>query len=302
MGAYKQFLTSDIIVAPLEVYKGFTFYGNSSTIEVTVTKAGSEIIEFFPVNYLVESGYTTATDPYPGAGVNRLLGRNITSYLFSTNRDINNISYEPTTGLYNTPPPTLGYPTQPQYQRLVYNSIQELYYSNYNTCQFGDPDNLQILIPGLDTSGDRYVGSANSQAHYENYLQTTLTYPRFFPTSSNARIGVVSIPNKIFGDYIQPNSFYFSVTSGSTKFEFRDDGEGNLRLLNSYYGTSSAIVGNIIYPHGIITLTGNSIIYYYMDAVNAGQITFDPYAVSIYGNPSPTYVYGTYLDFKITDL
>ena len=186
-----------------------------------------------------------------------------------------------------------------QYQRLIYHSIQELYYSNYQECQYGDPDNPQVLIPGADSDGDRYIGSSNSQAHYDNYLQTTLSYPRFFPTASNARIGVITVPNTLFGDYIQPNSFYYTVKNNNTTYEFYDDGEGNLRLLNNFYGTSSAIVGNVIYTHGIITLTGNSSIYDYMNLFNSGQLVASPYATAIYGNPPvPQYVYGTYLDFN----
>ena len=51
----------------------------------------------------------------------------------------------------------------------------------------------------------------------------------------------------MFGDYILPNSFRYTFTSGST-FVLTDDGEGNLK-------SGSAIVGNIFYPHGIITIT-----------------------------------------------
>ena len=57
-----------------------------------------------------------------------------------------------------------------EYQRLIYHSIQELYYSNYTTCQYGDPDTQPILIPGANSAGDVYIGSTSSQAHYFNYL------------------------------------------------------------------------------------------------------------------------------------
>lgn len=398
MGAYKQFLTSDIIVAPLEVHKDFTFNytATSSTIELP---GGGKATVPGP-NYFGGS--------YPGVGITRLLGRNIDYFDFNPNVDpitgdyvITNIGNFATASLTITPfytqASTIGsssfilngttitltgslgglnqgniiyVPTGSttattvtnisnhinnssslyfnlsnitavpstnniiffsktreyinnfyyyisgsstfyfeggrnntitgnyQYQRLVYNSIQELYYSNYTQCDYGDPDNPQILIPGADSDGDRYIGLVSSQAHYENYLQTTLSYPRFFPTASNDRIGILTIPNTLFGDYIQPNSLRIKFPFNSTTFEFYDDGEGNLRMLNTFYGTSSAIVGNVVYPHGIVTLTGNRSIYDYMNAVNNGQIIFSPYAVSIYGNPFPTYVYGTYLDWS----
>jgi hypothetical protein len=247
MGAYKQFLASDIIVAPLEVNKDFTFKGAA---EFT----GSNV------------------------GIDRFLGLNLTSSLFNPISD-------PTTGQISI-----------QYQRLVYNSIEELYYSNYLSSSYSDQVNRPILIPGRDTEGNRLIGSSSNQA-YDNYLQTTLSYPRFYPTGSDVTIGVLSIPNTLFGDYIQPHSFYYSFLSGSTKFEFTDDGEGNIIMLNSFYGTSSAIVGNITYPHGMVTLTGNPTIYDYMNLYNSGQIVSSLYATATYGNSSPAYVYGEFLNW-----
>jgi len=196
MAAYKQFLTSDIIITPFEVHKEFTFYGN-------------ELVDF-------------------NVGIERLLGQNIINSLFEP-------LIEPTTGQLGS-----------QYQRLVYNSIKELYYSNYLTCSYGDIANLPILIPGVDEEGDMLIGSS-STTNYHNYLQTTLSYPRFFPSESNALIGVISIPVRLFGDYIEPYSFNFISDSGS----LTDDGEGNIL-------SGSSIVGNIFYPHGIITITSAS--------------------------------------------
>lgn len=200
MGAYKQFLASDIIITPFEVHKGFYFTGSAQL-------TGSDV------------------------GIDRFLGTNVTTSLFESGSD-------PITGQITT-----------QYQRLVYNSIKELYYSNYLSSSYGSTANFPILIPGADSEGDRLVGSTYNPA-YENYLQTTLSYARFFPTQSEATIGVLSIPSKLFGDFIQPNSVLIVTDSGS----FTDDGEGNLI-------SGSQIVGNVIYTHGIITLTGNDAIY-----------------------------------------
>jgi len=196
MGAYKQFLASDIIITPFEVNKGFIF--NAS--------------EFTNSN----------------VSIDRFLGKNITSSIFNPLTD-------PTTGYIST-----------QYQRLVYSSIQELYYSNYLSSSYGDKINRPILIPGVDTEGDRLVGLKTNQS-YNNYSQNTLSYPKFFPTSSNASIGIISIPVGLFGDYIQPNSFTFSTPLG----QLTDDGEGNII-------SNGNIVGNIFYPHGLITVTSAS--------------------------------------------
>ena len=195
MGAYKQLLTSDIIVTPFEVHKDFTFTGGSSLVDSSV-------------------------------GIDRLLGQNLDGTLFNPDSD-------PTTGNLGT-----------QYQRLVYSSIKELYYSNYLSSSYSDNANLPILIPGRDTEGDRFVGSTQNPQYY-NYFQTTLTYPKYFPTSSGAYIGAISIPARLFGDYINPGSFIFY--NGISKV-LTDDREGNI-LYNS------EIVGNIFYSHGIITIT-----------------------------------------------
>jgi hypothetical protein len=185
----------------------------------------------------VNKGFTFKGAPAitgSNVGIDRFLGQNITSYIFNPNSD-------PTTGEIST-----------QYQRLVYNSVKELYYSNYLSSSYGDLVSQPILIPGRDTEGDRLVGAVNTPA-YDNYLQTTLTYSKFFPTSSNSVIGIISIPVRMFGDYIKPNSFIFSAESGS----LIDDGEGNILYITG--SSTGTIVGNIFYGHGLITITGNEV-------------------------------------------
>jgi hypothetical protein len=203
MSAYKQFLTSDIIVSPFEVNKSFTFVGAAALTSSNV-------------------------------GIDRFLGTNINTTLFSPTSD-------PTTGQIT-----------PQYQRLVYNSVKELYYSNYlnSTESYGSPVPTSSLLPGSDPSGDVYVFPASTAGYYYNYPQTTLTFPKYFPTSSNDVVGVISIPVGMFGFYIQPNSFIMTAPSGT----IRDDGEGNLIAENNY------VCGNIFYSHGIAVITSDGIV------------------------------------------
>ena len=78
MGAYKQFLASDIVITPLELNKSFNFEGAAALTSSVV-------------------------------GIDRYLGLNSSS-LFNPLTD-------PTTGEITT-----------QYQRLVYSSIEQLYY------------------------------------------------------------------------------------------------------------------------------------------------------------------------------
>ena len=159
-------------------------------------------------------------------GIDRFLGQNIQG-LFSLN--------EATTGEIAT-----------EYKRLIYNSSKELYYSNYLSSSYGDPVSLPFIIPGSDPDGDVLVGPVSSTGRFENYLETTLAYERYFPSASNVIIGVISIPTKLYGDVIQPGSFIISAESGSVT----DDGDGNL-----YFSLDGEYCGNIVYQHGLIILT-----------------------------------------------
>jgi len=173
-------------------------------------------------------------------GIDRLIGTNITSSLFNPLTD-------PTTGEINTG----------SYQRLVYNSIKELYYTNFITSSKGDEAVLTIEDNGV------ILQSNDLQPRYENYLQSTLVPNRYFPTGSGNQIGVISIPSTLFGEQIKPKSFTLNTPNGS----LLDDGEGNVYVdLNPYvlsayvnddYFTTitGSKVGNIIYPHGLVIIT-----------------------------------------------
>ena len=176
--------------------------------------------------------------------IDRYLGLN-TSSLFNPNTD-------PITGLVS-----------PQYQRLIYDSVKELYYSNYLSSSYGSPATTQSLVPGNNIEGNVYIGSTDSSGKYFNYNQSTLTFKKYFPTGANATVGVLSIPSRLYGDYIQPSSFIWEGISGS----IYDDGEGNLIL-----SSSNRICGQIFYPHGIAVITSNS---------NLGG---DGYGYGIYGS------------------
>ena len=179
--------------------------------------------------------------------IDRFLGTNINSYLFNPNSD-------PTTGQIST-----------QYQRLIYNSVKELYYSNYLSSSYGSPAPTSSILPGSDPSGDVLVGNASSEGRYFNYPQTSLTFEKYFPTASDAVVGVLSIPSRLFGNYILPNSFNWNADNNS----IHDDGEGNL-----IFSSSGEICGQIFYPHGLAIITSDS---------NPGQ---DGYSFAIYGTSS----------------
>ena len=153
---------------------------------------------------------------------------------------------------------------------LIYDSIKQLYYSNYLTGSAGFTSNAitSSILLGVNEAGNTLIGEIQ-QTNYYNYEQTTLWPNKTLPTSS---IGVISIPTKLFGDYIQPNSFFLEGISGSIK----DDGEG--RLLWQHPNTPSSsyeyMNGNIIYQHGIITL---------FDSETEGNATESFYGTASYG-------------------
>jgi hypothetical protein len=134
----------------------------------------------------------------------------------------------------------------------VYNSIKQLYYTNYLTSSLGDDVPLPQLIPGVTPEFDEQVGNLNAP-RFENYLQSSTTQSRFFPTGSNAEISVVSIPVSLFGENIVPTTFKLTYTSSIPEyFDITDDGEGNLI-------SGSQIVGQIFYSHGNAVFTSGSL-------------------------------------------
>lgn len=145
---------------------------------------------------------------------------------------------------------------------LVYNSIKELYYSNFISSSTGDSPATASLVPGEDEAGNVLEGSSSSRGRYENYLQTSLTQSRFIPTGSGDGIAVFSIPSRLYGDYIQPESFIWEDNTNSSTFT--DDGLGNII-------TGSEVVGNIIYQHGLAIITDQDLDI--EDLVNATNVT-----------------------------
>ncbi len=358
MGAYKQFLASDLITTPLKVHKDFTFQGSSSLITSSVSRfLGNNIYQFdfdpkldpYTGDYTIVTSGTTASAQFNYVNLHSQAA-SIGSSSFSINdtifvitgslllpinsyniiylrsgsngantatniiNSINNSSSfysgisnitasisapdiilnTTTTGYLNnykyvTSGSITSYfiggtndiVTGQQYQRLIYDSVKQLYYSDYLTSPYGDPVSRPILVPGRDEAGNMYVGSSSNQA-YDNFLQTTLTYPRYFPTSTGSLIGVLSIPITTFGEYIDPYSFRMSFDG----YDFYDDGEGNLM-------SGSLMMGNIVYTHGIITLTGNQGLF---DSMSAATINPSTIFGAIYGSASygTNYIYGIY--------
>jgi len=252
MSAWKQFLASDIIINPFVVNKSFTFTSGTGSGQFA---------------YL---GYTSSISgeiiDKNAVGINRFIGRNGDYFLSSSTAYLTG---QLTSSLSGSVPSYLADFTQYN-QVLVYNSVKQLYYTNFISSSTGDNVATASIFLGSNPSGDVLVGGVASPL-YDNFLQSTLLPDRFFPTASNAEIGVISIPSKLYGEYIVPNSF--RLTSGSINLV--DDGEGNIIVestLEQY--------GNIIYTHGMIVLTATS------SGVLYGGYGLAVYGVSEYGQAS----------------
>ena len=151
---------------------------------------------------------------------------------------------------------------QKQSKSLVYNSIKQLYYSNYLLNANGSP----ATLPSFNSDGTVTSTSGAYQPMYDNYNENTLPAERYFPSSSGEQIGVISIPSNLYGEYIQPGSFRYNYISGGNK-TLVDDGEGRI-----FRGGER--IGDIIYQHGIVVITN----------INEGIYSYSRYGTGVYGN------------------
>ena len=142
-----------------------------------------------------------------------------------------------------------GYITT-QNKKLVYESIKQLYYSNYIKNDEGSPVSTASFNNDGTITGPIYT------PNYYHYLSTTLTQSRYFPTGSNESLLVFTIPSNLYDEYIKPGSFILECNNDGAGFladaTIIDDGNGNLI-------SSSINVGNIIYEHGIAIITKQDI-------------------------------------------
>ena len=211
MGAFKQFLSTDVIVSPLVVNKSFTFEGTASLIN-------NGIVGLSGINY---------------------------------NRTSSNYFDSASSNLAVTTSISLG---------GLFNSIKQLYYTNY----IPNPISGSYYI--VDYLGQEVGDNSKTDVYsrFYNYESTTLFqtnslgytsnygFSRCFNPSPGAGFIMLSIPRDLFGDYINPNTFYIK-TEGVTLGDFytaTDNGEGILV-------SSSLAIGIINYSHGTIIFPSN---------------------------------------------
>jgi len=259
MSAYKQFTTKDIVITPFSANKGFRFKGN----KLTASNVGVEV--YFgtqpPIDKLIFE--TTKVDPWA-------------SNLGTTVSGSQNF-----TGFVNK-----------QNTNSVYSSAIQLYYSNYFESPSGSQvptssllyglegernntfsDNNQNIEIGLSGSNNIPIGAIQSP-QYDNYLSSTVykdVNSNSGPQMRTALLGetllpnanylnVISIPSKLWGKNIEPQSFSLDYNptgtgTGNSDFKIWDDGDGNLRYSYPFQSIINDYIGNICYSHGMAIMT-----------------------------------------------
>ena len=127
--------------------------------------------------------------------------------------------------------------TENQYERLVYDQINHLFYHSFSG-SFLDTSSLANSF--LYESASKNYATASYFIYDEN--------PNIilnFPTASNAGIRVLAVNQDIYGSKLLPYNFVLS----SSAYYITDDGNGNL------FDTGSIHIGNIFYPQGLAVIT-----------------------------------------------
>jgi len=149
---------------------------------------------------------------------------------------------------------------------LVYKSIRELYYYNYLEDINGSPIGTASFNEDGTVTGPLYTPNSY------NYLTNTLLANRYFPTSLNKTIGIISIPSNKYGEQLYPGT----LTLSNGVYTITDDGEGNMF-------SGSVKVGDIIYSHGMVIITNGR-----PDTPTGyGYIT---YGTGVYGDRDTTFI------------
>ena len=257
MSAYKQFTTKDIVITPFSANKGFSFKGNA----MTASNVGIEV-------------YFGTQPP-----ADKLIFPTSQQSVWNTAQGSSFSGSQNATGFVNK-----------LNTNSVYSSAMQLYYSNYFGSMSGSSVPTASLLYGLrgprnnpfatensiniglSGSNNLPIGAVKSPQYY-NYEASTIEQTRTVLLGENlTQVGqlnnnycsVISIPSKLYGNNIEPQSFrihyqYFGGGFGANDgFYIHDDGNGN--LLNTYVLAGATVIdnkycGNICYEHGLSVLT-----------------------------------------------
>jgi hypothetical protein len=133
--------------------------------------------------------------------------------------------------------PTMDPITEGQYERLVYNQIDHLFYHSFS----GSFLNTSSLANSLlyESASQQYATSS-----YFIYDENP-NLIKNFPTGANDGIRVLVVNQSVYGEKLLPYNFKLS----SSAYYITDDGNGNI------FDTGSIHIGNIFYPQGLAIVT-----------------------------------------------
>jgi hypothetical protein len=258
MSAYKQFTTKDIVITPFSANKGFRYLGPA----MTASNVGVEV-------------YFGTQPP-----ANKLIYPTSQNFSWAMSLQASSVSgSQNATGFINK-----------LNTNSVYSSVMQLYYSNYfgsmsgslvatsslirglegpQNNPFAEYNNLNI---GLSGSNDIPIGAIKSP-QYDNYLSSTITQTRTALLGEDISWSgqglhqnyctVISIPSKLWGNNIEPQSFSLNFITASLgipdyiEYNIYDDGDGNLLTSGQDNNQTweNQYIGNIAYEHGLAVIT-----------------------------------------------
>jgi len=207
----------------------------------------------------------------------------VLSSSFAENNITVNVGTNITSSLFN---PVSEFNTNGKYDRLVYNSVNLIYYPDFLPYTVS----TQSLYNTIHNDGSLSITSSIGR-HINLGNPNTI---KFFPTRSNDIVYVINVPKKLTGDKISPTTFEVYFTSGSGEiqetYKIYDDGNYNLFYSGSNVSSSintilsqSSYVGNVFYEQNIAVLTviPNSIRL-------KGWRGLDPVCLGASPSPTPT--------------
>jgi len=130
--------------------------------------------------------------------------------------------------------------TEGQYERLIYDQIDHLFYHSFSG-SFLDTSSLANSF--LYESASQQYATSSYFVYDENP-----NLIKNFPTGADAGIRVLNVNQDIYGEKLLPYNFRLSASA----YYITDDGNGNL------FDVGNIHVGNIFYPQGLAIITNQN--------------------------------------------
>ena len=127
--------------------------------------------------------------------------------------------------------------TEGQYEGLVYESINHLFYHEFSGSLL---NTSSLALSPLYASASQQFATSSYFIYDENSKLI-----KHFPTGANEGIRVLAVNQAVYSNKLLPYNFILS----SSAYYITDDGNGNL------YDNNTTHIGNIFYPQGLAIIT-----------------------------------------------